>query len=127
MHSLSPLLGTGCSPPPCGTLAVGYTLCVPSQPSTADIRAWAISEGIDVGDRGRIAADVRRAYAQAHAPRQRPAPKTAHVEQPTEPAANQVAPLDGRLTAAERRIAALEEQVQVLAAQRSRLRFRRSS
>jgi hypothetical protein len=31
-----------------------------------DIRAWAISQGIQVSSRGRVSAEVREAYAKAH-------------------------------------------------------------
>jgi len=34
--------------------------------SAADIRAWARDNGWDVPDRGRVAAEVREAYAAAH-------------------------------------------------------------
>lgn len=34
--------------------------------SSADIRAWARANGWDIPDRGRIAAEVREAYAAAH-------------------------------------------------------------
>lgn len=36
------------------------------------IRAWAIDNGIEVGDRGRISEDVRRAYHEAHPPQPTP-------------------------------------------------------
>ena len=34
--------------------------------STSDIRAWALSQGLDVSSRGRVSADVRDAYEKAH-------------------------------------------------------------
>ncbi|MGH3366578.1 MAG: histone-like nucleoid-structuring protein Lsr2 [Nocardioidaceae bacterium] len=34
--------------------------------SSADVRAWARANGWDIPDRGRIAAEVREAYAAAH-------------------------------------------------------------
>ncbi|HUG86539.1 MAG TPA: histone-like nucleoid-structuring protein Lsr2, partial [Euzebya sp.] len=37
-------------------------------PTTAEIRTWAVEAGLDVSDRGRIAADVRAAYDRAHPP-----------------------------------------------------------
>ncbi|MEP9362452.1 Lsr2 family protein [Nocardioides sp. CN2-186] len=37
-----------------------------SGPSAAEIRDWARSNGHDVPDRGRVSADVRAAYDQAH-------------------------------------------------------------
>jgi hypothetical protein len=37
-----------------------------SGPSAADIRAWARENGYDVPERGRVAAEVREAYAAAH-------------------------------------------------------------
>ena len=37
-------------------------------PTTAEVRAWATSQGLHVSDRGRIAADVMRAYLDAHGP-----------------------------------------------------------
>lgn len=40
----------------------------PATPSsTSEIRAWALANGRDVSSRGRVAADVREAYEQAHA------------------------------------------------------------
>jgi hypothetical protein len=38
------------------------------EPTAAEIRAWATSMGLDVSDRGRIPADVRRRYDAAHPP-----------------------------------------------------------
>ncbi len=35
-------------------------------PSASDIRAWARENGWDVPERGRVAAEVREAYAAAH-------------------------------------------------------------
>jgi len=35
--------------------------------STSDIRAWAQANGHDVSSRGRVSADVRKAYEDAHA------------------------------------------------------------
>ncbi len=35
--------------------------------STSDIRAWAQANGHEVSSRGRVAADIREAYEQAHA------------------------------------------------------------
>lgn len=35
--------------------------------STSDIRAWAVDNGMEVSSRGRISAEVRQAYEQAHA------------------------------------------------------------
>lgn len=37
-----------------------------SGPSAAEIRAWARENGWDVPERGRVAAEVREAYAAAH-------------------------------------------------------------
>ena len=34
--------------------------------SSADIRAWAIEKGYQIGDRGRIPADIQEAYLKAH-------------------------------------------------------------
>lgn len=39
---------------------------VTGQPSAREIREWARENGRDVPDRGRIPADVREAYEQAH-------------------------------------------------------------
>lgn len=36
-------------------------------PTPAQIRAWAKENGIEVGTRGRLSAEVREAYAAAHA------------------------------------------------------------
>ena len=36
------------------------------EPTTAEVRAWALAHGLQVSDRGRVAADVRRAYCEAH-------------------------------------------------------------
>lgn len=35
-------------------------------PSTSDVRDWARSNGYEVSDRGRVSAEVRRAYDAAH-------------------------------------------------------------
>ncbi len=35
--------------------------------STSEIRAWALSNGYEVSSRGRVSAEVREAYEQAHA------------------------------------------------------------
>ncbi|THA41798.1 Lsr2 family protein [Streptomyces sp. A1547] len=34
---------------------------------TAAIRAWAKAQGLEVNDRGRVPADIKQAYANAHA------------------------------------------------------------
>lgn len=34
--------------------------------STSDIRSWAVENGMEVSSRGRISAEVREAYEQAH-------------------------------------------------------------
>lgn len=39
----------------------------PTDSSTSDIRAWAQANGHDVSSRGRVSAEVRDAYEQAHA------------------------------------------------------------
>lgn len=49
------------------TRPVGRSAPVDSGGSTSDIRAWAIDNGMEVSSRGRISAEVRRAYEQAHA------------------------------------------------------------
>ena len=36
----------------------------PAPPTNAEVRAWAIEQGLPVSDRGRIRADVVAAYAQ---------------------------------------------------------------
>lgn len=38
----------------------------PREPSVAEIRLWAFAQGLSVSDRGRVSADVTRAYRQAH-------------------------------------------------------------
>lgn len=38
----------------------------PAEPLTSEIRRWAVQQGLGVSDRGRIAAEVRQAYDQAH-------------------------------------------------------------
>ena len=38
----------------------------PAQPGTADVRAWAREQGLTVSDRGRIPAEVLRAFHEAH-------------------------------------------------------------
>ncbi len=35
-------------------------------PSASDVRAWAAEQGIELSSRGRIPAEVRQAYADAH-------------------------------------------------------------
>jgi hypothetical protein len=35
--------------------------------NTSEIRAWALSNGYEVSSRGRVSAEVREAYEQAHA------------------------------------------------------------
>lgn len=35
--------------------------------TAAEIRAWAIEQGLQVGSCGRLSAEVREAYAKAHA------------------------------------------------------------
>lgn len=35
-------------------------------PSAADVRAWAAEQGIELSSRGRVPAEVRKAYADAH-------------------------------------------------------------
>lgn len=37
-----------------------------SGPGTAEIRAWAQENGYEVSSRGRVPAEIREAYAQAH-------------------------------------------------------------
>jgi hypothetical protein len=38
----------------------------PREPTTADVRAWAVEQGLAVSEKGRIPASVRRAYDDAH-------------------------------------------------------------
>lgn len=38
-----------------------------SSSSTSEIRAWALANGREISSRGRVAAEVREAYEQAHA------------------------------------------------------------
>jgi len=40
----------------------------PREPSTAEVRAWALAAGVTVADRGRLRPEVRAAYDDAHAP-----------------------------------------------------------
>lgn len=49
-------------------LPPGQDLAPPEvpEPSTAEVRAWAVAEGLRVSDRGRLPAEVREAYAAAH-------------------------------------------------------------
>jgi hypothetical protein len=42
----------------------GPLACAPAIP--AQVRAWALEQGLPVSDRGRVRADVLAAYAQAH-------------------------------------------------------------
>jgi hypothetical protein len=44
----------------------GRSAAASGGPSAADIRAWARENGWEVPDRGRVAAEVREAYAAAH-------------------------------------------------------------
>jgi hypothetical protein len=46
--------------------ASGRAAAASGGPSAADIRAWARENGWEVPDRGRVAAEVREAYAAAH-------------------------------------------------------------
>lgn len=48
-----------------GTIATAGPL-PPREPTAAEIRGWAVEEGIEVSDRGRIPAAVRAAYDRAH-------------------------------------------------------------
>jgi hypothetical protein len=48
-----------------GELAAAPPLSARS-PTPAEIRAWAVTEGLEVSDRGRIRADVERAYRLVH-------------------------------------------------------------
>ena len=48
-----------------GALAPG-DLLPPREPTSAEIRAWAVAQSLEVSDRGRIPADVRAAYRAAH-------------------------------------------------------------
>jgi len=48
-----------------GTLVTAGPLPAP-EPSTADIRAWAVSTGLPVADRGRLPPEVIEAYRRAH-------------------------------------------------------------
>jgi hypothetical protein len=50
-----------------GGLATGEPL-PRREPTTAELRAWAVSQGLAVSDRGRIPAAVRRAYDAEHTP-----------------------------------------------------------
>ena len=55
-----------------------------SAASTADIRHWARSQGIPVGDRGRLSPEIFTAYAASHgSPQERPA-RTAQTGQTTQ-------------------------------------------
>ena len=38
------------------------------EPTTAEVRAWALSTGLPVADRGRLRPEVRAAYDAAHPP-----------------------------------------------------------
>jgi hypothetical protein len=44
----------------------GRTAAATGGPSAAEIRAWARENGWEVPERGRVAAEVREAYAAAH-------------------------------------------------------------
>ena len=86
-------------------------------PDTAEVRAWARSQGLTVADRGRLPAELRVAYLAAHEGRapgqvatapQQPAPQQPAPEQP---APEQPAP-DGHVM----RLVRLEEQVAALSA-----------
>jgi hypothetical protein len=48
-----------------GALAPGDPLPAP-EPTAAEIRRWAAGQGLQVSDRGRVPAAVRRAFDQAH-------------------------------------------------------------
>jgi hypothetical protein len=39
---------------------------LPKEPSTAEVRAWAVAQGIPVADRGRLRPEVWAAYQAAH-------------------------------------------------------------
>ena len=51
--------------------------------STADIRHWARSQGITVGDRGRLAPGILTAYAASHSSAQERPAQTAQTAQAT--------------------------------------------
>ena len=74
-------------------------------PTTAELRAWARAQGMDVGDRGRLSPQVRAAWDAAHAAT--PAP-----EPPTEPLVDE---REAEREAVEQRFADLERQVGELA------------
>jgi hypothetical protein len=57
----TPAAGRDAALPPAGPLP-------PPEPRPADVRAWARAAGLEVSDRGRIPADVRAAYDDAHEP-----------------------------------------------------------
>ncbi|MGW0396134.1 histone-like nucleoid-structuring protein Lsr2 [Streptomyces sp. NPDC003042] len=42
--------------------AKGRASATPGSPDTAEIRAWAKSQGMSVNDRGRVPAEIREAY-----------------------------------------------------------------
>ena len=99
-----------------------------TSPTTAELRAWARAQGMDVGDRGRLSPQVRQAWDAAHAgepvatPSTRVASKraprrTASPAAPPAPAEPDTPPAEAaeQDREAERRFADLERQVGELA------------
>lgn len=41
----------------------------PAEPTTADVRRWALDHGLDVSDRGRLRPEIWAAYRMHHSPR----------------------------------------------------------
>lgn len=76
--------------------------------NTADVRAWAKDQGLDVGDRGRIRTDVLLAYERATSSRRTAAKKRAAKTASALPTS---APERGDDSALERRVSDLESQV----------------
>jgi hypothetical protein len=75
--------------------------------TTADVRAWAKDQGLQVGDRGRIPVDVLQAFERATSSRRTAATKRAAKTSSAPPTVGQRGPD----IALERRVADLESQV----------------
>lgn len=73
-----------------------------STASTATIRAWAQAEGLEVGDRGRLRAEILGAYANAHGGAVRPTGARAKKVAPAKSAPSTTAARKSAATSAPR-------------------------
>ena len=97
-----------------------------ANPSTAELRAWALDNGIQVADRGRISGDVLDAWKAAHATKPtaphksakpasaRPAKVSRASAVAAQPEVSTDAEQQSQASKAEARFTALEQRVQAL-------------